>query len=174
MRRLRPLVAWVSKSPICGTASIEAMLHSPRPTAASENRLSSGGVKMARATVVRRARSGPNQGLARAPSTDLRVVATNSVGRAAMSDVSNRGPFAARPAQPPTASAAAADARPRSAIRRETAMRTGGMRQSFLVRDMGTLDRAERRFLTCDRGDNRAGAVRPVLTDLELLSNDDD
>ena len=86
---------------------------------------------MARATAVLRPRSGPNQGCARAPLTGLRVVATSSVGRATMSEASNRGPVAAKPAQPPTASAVAVDARPRSAIRRETAMRSSSMRQSF-------------------------------------------
>src|SRR5262249_27524117 len=85
----------------------------------------------ARATVIVRARSGPNQGFACAPLTGLRVVATKSVGRAAMSEASNRGPTAAMPEQPPSASAAPTDATPLSAVRRETAVQTGGMRRSF-------------------------------------------
>src|SRR5579884_2060068 len=99
------------------------MLQSERPIAESENRPSSGGVKAARASVILRDRSVPNHGLARAPPTGLRVVATRSVGLFTSAEASKRTPVAARPAQPATASAVAADARPRSAVRRETAVR---------------------------------------------------
>src|ERR1700691_5314313 len=95
------------------------MRQSTRPTEASENRLSSGGVSFKRATLMAGARSGPYQGLARPPFTALRVVATRSVGRADISEASKRGAFAAMPAQPPTASADAAEAAPRSMVRRE-------------------------------------------------------
>src|SRR5262249_23816344 len=116
---------------ICPTGSIEAMLQSERPTAESANGPLSGDVIAARASVIVRDRSAPNHGLARPPATDLRVVATRSVGWFTSPEAPKRGPFAAKPAQPPAASAVAADARPRSAVRRETAVRSGSMRQSF-------------------------------------------
>src|SRR5882672_6175133 len=144
------------------------MLQSERPTAESENRPSSGGVIAARASVIVRDRSVPNHGLARAPLADLRVVATRSVGRVASSEAPKRGPLADRPAQPPTASAVAADARPRSAVRRETAVRSGCMRRSFSRCGGGNATMAPG-FLTPDRGDNRARAARIVVHRIDKI-----
>src|SRR5450432_1320836 len=114
MSTLRPLVAWPSKSPTCGAGSTELTRQSTSPTEDNEKRPSSGGVILARATLTVDDRSVPYHGLARAPLTGLRVVATRRVGRSEISDASNRGAFAAMPAQPATASAQAADAAPRS------------------------------------------------------------
>jgi hypothetical protein len=67
------------------------------------------------------ARSVPNQGFDRAPSTGLRLVATSTVGLAEISEASKRAPVDVRLAQPPSASAEAADVSPRSTARREAA-----------------------------------------------------
>ena len=61
----------------------------------------------------------------RAPSTGLRMVATSSVGLSRSADASKRGP-AAMPAQPHSATAEAADVRPRSTARREAATSDSG------------------------------------------------
>jgi hypothetical protein len=66
-------------------------------------------------------RSGPNQGVARAPSTGLRLVATSRVGLVEISEASKRAPVDARLAQPASASTDAADPNPRTTDRRETA-----------------------------------------------------
>ena len=73
----------------------------------ARKRLLSGGVSFAWAASVTPPRSGPNHGLARAPETGLRVVATRSVGLVARREASNCGPEAAMPAQPASPSAAA-------------------------------------------------------------------
>ena len=72
--------------------------------ALSEKRPSLGGVSLARATLSPAARSGPYQGLARAPFTGLRVVATRSVGLADRSAASKVAPAVVSTslAQPPT------------------------------------------------------------------------
>jgi hypothetical protein len=98
------------------------MRQSASPTDASENRVSSGGVSCARAIVMAAARSGPNQGFARAPFTGLRVVATRSAGLTERSEASKRAPVATRFAHPPSANTEAADVAPRSTARRETAV----------------------------------------------------
>src|SRR6266516_7632736 len=69
------------------------MRQSSSPTEASESRPSAGGVSFACATIIADARSGPNQGLARAPFTGFRVVATMSVGLADSSEASKRAPL---------------------------------------------------------------------------------
>src|SRR5271166_5869049 len=68
------------RSPNVRTGSIVSRRQSPSPTAESEKRPSSGGTSLPRASVIADARSVPNQGFARAPSTGLRVVATSKVG----------------------------------------------------------------------------------------------
>ena len=70
-----------------------------------------------------RARSEPNTAWPRPAPTGLRVVATRTVSGCAATAgaVSGAGGVAARPAQPASASAEAADRRPRTAARRETA-----------------------------------------------------
>src|SRR5262249_6943184 len=68
------------------------MLQSARPIEDNEKRPSSGGVKVARATVIARARSGPNQGLACAPRRGLRVVGPKGGGRTPKVESTNPGP----------------------------------------------------------------------------------
>ena len=115
-----PAGRWHNQIADLGDGSIVSNCQSTSPTDASENRPSSGGgVNLARATVIFDARSGPNQGLARAPLAGLRVVATRSAGLVTRSDASKRGPFEAMPAHPQSASAEAADVNPRSTQRRE-------------------------------------------------------
>src|SRR5258706_15441315 len=71
--------------------------------ALSEKRPSLGGVSLARATLSLGARSGPCQGVARAPFTGLRVVATRSVGLVERSAASKSAPpEESTLAQPPT------------------------------------------------------------------------
>ena len=84
--------------------SIASKRQSPSPTALSEKRPPLGGVSLARATFSRAARSDPYQGLARAPFTGLRVVATRSVGLVESSAASKVAPPEERAAlvQPPT------------------------------------------------------------------------
>src|SRR5262245_4177899 len=112
--------ACANSSPTCprigSTASID---HPASPIAANENRWSLGGARRARARLSE-PRSGPYQGLARAPFTGLRVVATRSVGLAESREASKRVPAATLP-QPASASAAADDASARRSARREAA-----------------------------------------------------
>src|SRR5262249_1385593 len=131
MSTSRPLVS-PSRSARWDAGSTAAMLQSLSPTDESENRPLSGGVIRARATVIARARSVPNHGLARALFTGLRGVATRRVGRVESSEASKRGPVAAKPAHPPSASADAAEARPRRAARRETATLSGEVQSDDL------------------------------------------
>jgi len=70
---------------------------------------------------MRAPRSDPNQGLARAPFTGLRVVATKSVGLVVSSAASRRAPVSANDAHPSSASPEAADASTRNMPRRDTA-----------------------------------------------------
>src|SRR5580692_8139950 len=116
-----PPLGWPGRSPICGTGSIASRRQSSSPTDERENRPSSGGVSLARATLNPDARSGPNQGFACAPSTGLRLVATCTVGLAEISDASKRAPVDAKVAQPPSVSTEAAELSPRSTPRREAA-----------------------------------------------------
>src|SRR6266436_9828102 len=83
-----------------GTVSIASRRQSSRPIEASEKRPSAGAVSFARATLNFAARSGPNHGLARAPFTGLRVVATSSVGLVVSSAASKRAPVPAIDAHP--------------------------------------------------------------------------
>ena len=94
---------------------------SSRPIEASENRPSAGAVSFARATLNFAARSGPNHGLARAPFTGLRVVATSSVGLVVSSAASKRAPVPAIDAHPSSANTDAVDASTRNTLRRDTA-----------------------------------------------------
>src|SRR6266568_4039227 len=119
MSTSRPLVAWTRRLPTSpATGSTPSRRQSASPTAASENRPPSGGVSLARATLIR-ARSAPYQGFARAPFTGLRVVATSSDGSPESSDRSTRAPVEARPAHPPSASAQPVEPSARNATRRE-------------------------------------------------------
>jgi hypothetical protein len=98
------------------------MRQSSSPTGASENPPSIGGVSFARATPSPVPRSGPNQGLPRAPFTGLRVVATRSTGVTESADASERVlPVDARPAHPPSVKVETAAVSARSTLRRETA-----------------------------------------------------
>src|SRR5262245_39436401 len=107
------------RSPILGTVSIASRRQSSRPIEASEKRPSLGATSLARATLIRAARSVPNQGLARALFTGLRVVAIKSVGLVVSSAVSMRAPGPASDEHPSSAHADAADANTRSMLRRE-------------------------------------------------------
>src|SRR5436190_7993424 len=104
-----------------GTVSIASRRQSSRPIEASEKRPSPGAVSFARATVILAARSGPNHGLARAPFTGLRVVATSSVGLVVSSAASKRAPVPAIDAHPSSANTDAVDASTRNTLRRDTA-----------------------------------------------------
>src|SRR5262249_774403 len=104
-----------------GTVSIAARRQSSRPTEASENRPSSGAMSFARAKLIFTARSGPNHGLARAPFSGLRVVATSSVGLVVSSAASNGVPGPAVDAHPSSANTDAVDASTRNTLRRDTA-----------------------------------------------------
>src|SRR5260370_6558347 len=109
---------------MCGTGSIASRRQTSSPTEESEKRPAAGGVSFACATLKRDARSGPNQGFARAPSTGLRLVATSRVGLAETSEASKRAPVDARLVQPLSPSTEVVEASPRSTARREAA-RTG-------------------------------------------------
>src|SRR5258706_352031 len=102
--------------------SMRSMLQSLKPTVASEKAPDSGALSMARATVIVGLRSGPYQGLARAPLAAFRVVATSSIGRSASADVSWKPPVADKLAQPPSPAAAPDDARARNIARRDSAV----------------------------------------------------
>src|SRR5262245_42484314 len=108
-----------SRSPILGTVSIASRRQSSRPIDASEKRPSLGAVSLARAMLMRAERSVPNQGLARALFTGLRVVATRSVGLVVSSAASMRAPGPASDEHPSSANAEAADASTRNMRRRE-------------------------------------------------------
>src|SRR5258705_9476 len=101
-----------------GTVSIASRRQSSRPIEASENRPSPGAVSFARATLIFAARSGPNHGLARAPFTALRVVATSSVGLVVSSAASKRAPVPAIHAHPSSANTDAVHASTRTTLRR--------------------------------------------------------
>ena len=73
-----------------GTGSTALRLQSDNPTAANENGPEAGGVSVARASVIRGARSEPNHGFARPPLTGLRVVATRTVALTASAEASRR------------------------------------------------------------------------------------
>src|SRR6185436_21102553 len=105
-RRSGPLVAWASRSVTRpATGSMALRRQSDMPTDANEKAPDSGGVNLAFAMLSVEPRSGPYHGLARAPFTGLRVVATSIVGLAASAEASGRGPLSAMPAQPPSANA---------------------------------------------------------------------
>src|SRR6266853_724022 len=104
-----------------GTVSIASRRQSSRPIEASEKRPSAGAVSFARATLNFAARSGPNHGLARAPFTGLRVVATSSIGLVVSSAASKRAPVPAIDAHPSSANTDAVDASTRNTSRRDTA-----------------------------------------------------
>src|SRR5258708_4198529 len=110
-----------SRSPMFGTVSIASRRQSSRPIEASEKRPSAGAVSFARATLNFAARSGPNHGLARAPFTGLRVVATSSVGLVVSSAASKGAPVPAIDAHPSSANTDAVDASTRNTLRRDTA-----------------------------------------------------
>ena len=78
-------------------------------------------MSFARATLNFAARSGPNHGLARAPFTGLRVVATSSIGLVVSSAASKRAPVPAIDAHPSSANTDAVDASTRNTLRRDTA-----------------------------------------------------
>jgi hypothetical protein len=84
-------------------------------------RPSPGAVSFARATLIFAERSGPNHGLARAPFTALRVVATSSVGLVVSSAASKRAPVPAIDAHPSSANTDAVDASTCNTLRRDTA-----------------------------------------------------
>jgi len=111
--------AGTSRSPIFGAISIASMRQSSIPIEASEKRPSSGAASFARAMLIRAARSEPNQGLARAPFTGLRVVAMRSVGLVATSAASKRVAVPASDAHPSSANADAPDASTRNMLRRD-------------------------------------------------------
>src|SRR5262245_38943373 len=108
-----------SRSPIFGTVSIASIRQSSTPIEASEHRPRLGATALPRAMLIRAARSVPNQGLARALFTGLRVVAIKSVGLVVSSAASMRAPGPASDEHPSSANAEAADASTRSMRRRE-------------------------------------------------------
>src|SRR5258705_13482305 len=111
MRTSRAPAVLSNRSPTWATGAIAAIPQSSSPTAASENRPSLGGVSFARPMFNADARSGPYQGIARAPFTGVRVVATRRTGSVERPDESKGGAFDAKPAHPASASGEPADAR---------------------------------------------------------------
>ena len=122
LKTSRVPAAGSNSSPAFDTAATCSSRQSSSPTDASEKRLSSGGVSLARASVTRAARSDPNQGRARAPFAGLRLVATSSVGLDETAAASKRGAFAESAAQPSSAKTDTADVSRRNAARRDTAI----------------------------------------------------
>src|SRR5262249_8042681 len=147
-----------SRSPILGTVSIASRRQSSRPIEASAKRPSLGATSLARAMLMRAARSVPNQGLARALFTGLRVVAIKSVGLAVSSAASMRAPGPASDEHPSSAHADAADARTRNMLRRDTAI---SRIMILTARPIATQPPSRHApVLAPDRG-NSGAAVRP-------------
>src|SRR4051812_26223921 len=145
-----------SRSPILGAISIASMRQSSIPIEASEKRPSSGAAIFARAMLIRAARSDPNQGLARAPFTGLRVVAIRSVGLVVSSAASKRVAVPTSDAQPSSANADAPDA-----SQHATARQPRGNYHFNRARHIGAPPPSLRQpSLMPDRGDSRA-PVRP-------------
>ena len=90
-----------------------------------------GGVSFAFAMLSVEPRSEPYHGLARAPFTGLRVVATSSVGFAASAEASGRVALSAMPAQPPSTSAPPEAMSPPSNTRRDVTESFSSERQTI-------------------------------------------
>src|SRR5215471_15615850 len=123
----------------------------------SEKRPWSGGTSLARAMVIAEARSVPNHGLARAPSTGLRVVATSRVGLPEISAASYRMPAedsALHPTRGSTAASRAAGASARNTDRRHRPAVTAFTRSPLHLGRMQ--QRLTPLWLTLDRGESRA------------------
>src|SRR3954452_4905825 len=143
---------------IFGGLSIWSMGQSSIAIEASYKRPSSGTASFARAMLIRAARSDPNQGLARAPFTGLRVVAIRSVGLVVSSAASKRVAVPASDAHPSSANADAPDASTRNMLRRDNPVETiMSIAHATSERPPPSLRQP---WLMPDRGDSRA-PLRP-------------